>query len=233
MGLPTINIPTYTLKIPSNKEEIKYRPFLVKEEKILLMAMEEDDDKQQLNAIRQIVSNCTFENVNANLLPTFDLEYIFLRIRAKSVGEISTLQLLCEDDGVTYAEVKVNLEEIEVEFVDDHTNIIELNDEVKIEMTYPTFEMLDSINSGNTEEVFNLISKCVKRIVEGETIYEKDDFTQKELNEFLENLNSEQFSAIRKFFDTMPKLTKEVKYKNPKTKKNNKMTLEGMQSFFG
>ena len=234
MSLPTINVPTYLLVQPSTKEEIKYRPFLVKEEKILLLAMEEDDEKQILNAVRQIVNNCTFEALKVDSLPMFDLEYVFLNIRAKSVGEVATIRMLCDDDKETYANVEVPLDKVEVKFNEDHSNVIKLNDEVTIEMSYPTFEQIAKVGTADvdTKAIFALINECVLRIIDGETVYERADFTTKELGDFIDSLDSKQFQAIQDFFDTMPKLQHEVKYENPNTGKTTTRTLEGLQSFF-
>ena len=234
MTLPTINVPTYELEIPSNKEKITYRPFLVKEEKILLLAMEQDDEKEMIAAVKQIIKNCTYDKMtNVESLALFDLEYIFLRIRAKSVGEIAKLQLLCEDDGETYAEVEVNLEEVGVVFPDGHTNNIEISEDVSLIMEYPQFNIL-GLKEGDseTEYAFNLIRRSISQIIDGETIHERVDFTEKELDAFLESLTSEHFRKVQNFFETMPKLSLEVKFKNPKTKKQNKVALEGLNSFF-
>ena len=234
MSLPTINVPTYLLVQPSTKEEIKYRPFLVKEEKILLLAMEEDDEKQILNAVRQIVNNCTFEALKVDSLPMFDLEYVFLNIRAKSVGEVATIRMLCDDDKETYANVEVPLDKVEVKFNEDHSNVIKLNDEVTIEMSYPTFEQIAKVGTADvdTKAIFALINECVLRIIDGETVYERTDFTKKELGDFIDSLDSKQFQAVQDFFDTMPKLQHEVEYENPNTGKTTTRTLEGLQSFF-
>ena len=233
MTLPTINTPTYELTVPSTKEKITYRPFLVKEEKILLLALEDENEKSMARALKQIVSNCTSGVNDIDKLPLFDLEYMFLRIRAKSVGEVADLKLLCEDDGKTYVDVQIPLEEIEVSFTEGHTNQIKLNDEVTVEMRYPTFEMLGlAPENMNVEKTFQLIGSCIERIYEGETVHERADFSNKELGEFLDSLSSEQFQNVQNFFETMPKLKHEVKFKNPKTKKNNTVTLEGLQSFF-
>ena len=234
MSLPVINVPTYQLEQPSTKVEIKYRPFLVKEEKLLLMAMEEDDEKLILNAVRQIVNNCTFESLEVNSLPMFDLEYVFLNIRAKSVGEIASIRMLCDDDNETYTNVDIPLDKVEVKFQKDHTNLIKLNDEVTIEMSYPTFEMIQKIGTAdvNTKAIFELLNKCVLRIVDGETVYERADFSQKELGDFIDSLDSRQFQDIQNFFETMPKLQHEVEYENPNTGKTTTRTLEGLQSFF-
>ena len=233
MALPVINTPTYELVVPSTKETLVYRPFLVKEEKILLMAMEEEKDTQLNRALKQVVNNCTFEKVDVGKLPLFDLEYIFLRIRAKSVGEVAKIQVLCEDDGETYVPVEIDLESIEVEFQEDHTTKIELNDEISIQMGYPTFEFLN-FKAGETEvnQLFDIIGSSIERVYEGETVYEKADFSKKELKVFLESLTSEQFLRVQKFFETMPRLRHKIEVVNPKTKKKNEITLEGLQAFF-
>lgn len=233
MALPKIATPTYELEIPSSKDKITYRPFLVKEEKLLLLAMETEKEEDIIHAIKTIINNCTFEKVNVETMPLFDLEFIFLNVRAKSVGEVINLKLLCEDDKETYADVSINLEDIKVDFNDTHTNHIKLNDDVSMIMSYPQYNMMTTPEGGSdTAYVFKIIKQSVSQIVEGETIHEKADFTDKELDEFIESLTSKQFQDIQSFFETMPRLRHEVKFKNPKTKKINKRTLEGLNSFF-
>ena len=233
MTLPTMNIPTYELEVPSTKKKLAYRPFLVKEEKILLMAMEEDKESQLNRALKQVVNNCTFEKIKVDKLPLFDLEYIFLRIRAKSVGEVTKLSLLCQDDGETYVPVEIDLEEIEVEFQEGHTTKIELTEDVGIIMSYPTFEFLDlNIADADVNTLFNLIGNSIHQIYEGETVHERADFNKKELKTFLESLTSEQFKKIQNFFETMPRLRHTIEIENPKTKVMNSVTLEGLQAFF-
>ena len=233
MTLPVINTPTYELVVPSTKETLVYRPFLVKEEKILLMAMEEEKDSQLNRALKQVVHNCTFEKVDVGKLPLFDLEYIFLRIRAKSVGEVAKIRVLCEDDGETYVLVEIDLETIEVEFQEDHTTKIELTDEIGIEMGYPTFEFLNfKADETEVNQLFDIIGSSIERVYEGETVYEKADFSKKDLKVFLESLTSEQFLKVQKFFETMPRLRHKIEVVNPKTKKKNEITLEGLQAFF-
>ena len=233
MTLPVINTPTYELVVPSTKEKLTYRPFLVKEEKILLLAMEEEQDTQLNKALKQVVHNCTFQKVDVAKLPLFDLEYIFLRIRAKSVGEVAKLQVLCEDDGETYVPIEVDLETIEVEFQEDHSTKIELTDEIGIEMGYPTFEFLNfKADQTEVNQLFDIIGSSIERVYEGETVYEKADFSKKDLKVFLESLTSEQFLRVQKFFETMPRLRHKFEVTNPKTKKKNEITLEGLQAFF-
>ena len=236
MALPKLTTPTYELEIPSTDEKISYRPFLVKEEKILLMAMESGKNEDIINAVKQIVSECTFNKLRVGTMPMFDIEYIFLNIRAKSIGEVSKLKLLCPDDKKTYADVEVNLEEVQVQVDGDHTNKIELTDSMGMIMTYPTIDsFVDSgIQQINASNMTDIIGKCILQIYEnnGEKVYEAKDQTQKELQEFIEQMNTNQFKQVQKFFDTMPKLKHEVKVKNPKTKKTSEVTLQGLNDFF-
>ena len=236
MALPKLNTPTYELEIPSTDEKIKYRPFLVKEEKILLMAMESKDNAQIINAVKDIVSSCTFEKLNVATMPMFDMEYIFLNIRAKSVGEISKLKVLCPDDKKTYASVELDLTKVEVQVGDDHTNKIELTDDMGMIMTYPTIDSFTEtgIQTINAENMIDVISSCVLQIYEqkGEKVYQAKDQTKKELTEFIESMNSGQFKKLQSFFDTMPKLTHTIQVKNPKTKKTSDVKLTGLNDFF-
>jgi len=236
MALPKLTTPTYELEIPSTDEKIKYRPFLVKEEKILLMAMESENNKDIIQAVKEIVSTCTFDKLNLGTLPMFDVEYIFLNIRSKSVGEISTINLLCPDDKKTYAAVDVDLSKVEVQVGDNHTNKIELSDDMGMIMTYPTIDSFSEsgIQTITASNMLDVISSCVLQIYEekGEKVYESKDQTKKELTEFIESMNTKQFKKVQKFFDTMPKLKHEVTVKNPKTKKESKITLSGLNDFF-
>ena len=233
MTLPVINTPTYELVVPSTKDKLVYRPFLVKEEKILLMAMEEENQTQLNRALKQVVNNCTFQKVKVDKLPLFDLEYIFLRIRAKSVGEVAKLKLLCEDDGETYADIEIDLESVEVEFKEDHTTKIEITDEIGIVMSYPTFEYLDfNVEGSDINKLFDIIGSSIHQIFEGETVYERTDFNKKELKIFLESLTSEQFKKVQNFFETMPRLRHTLEIENPKTKVTNTVVLEGLNAFF-
>ena len=235
MSLPVINAPTYELAIPSTKEKIKYRPFLVKEEKILLLAMEEDDEKTITIALKQIIENCTDGKIDVDKLALFDLEFIFLRIRAKSVGENVQVSLLCQDDGETYVPVEIPLEEIKVMHTKGHKNKIKLTKDIGITMRYPQLNMMAMQSQGETpsvEATFNILGDCLENITEGETVHERADFNDEELKTFLESLNTQQFQSIQQFFETMPKLQHIVEVENPKTKVMNTITLEGMQSFF-
>ena len=236
MALPKLNTPTYELEVPSTDEKIKYRPFLVKEEKILLMAMESKDNTQIINAVKDIVSSCTFEKLNAATMPMFDMEYIFLNIRAKSVGEISKLKILCPDDKKTYASVELDLTKVEVQVGDEHSNKIELTDDMGIIMTYPTIDsFLESgIENIDASNMLDVIGTCILQIYEekGEKVYQAKDQTKKELTEFIESMDSKQFKKLQSFFDTMPKLTHTIKVKNPKTKKTSDVKLTGLNDFF-
>ena len=237
MALPKLTTPTYELEIPSTDEKIKYRPFLVKEEKILMMAMESKSEADITQAVKDIVSECTFNKVDISNMPMFDVEYIFLQIRSKSVGEVSKLRLLCPDDKKTYADVELDLNEVKVQVGDDHTNKIELTKDMGMIMTYPTIDSfrdsgIRDINAGN---MLDVISGCIMQIYEeeGKKVYDPKDQTKKELTEFIEQLSTKQFKDVQKFFETMPKLKHEITIKNPKTKKESKVTLTGLNDFFG
>jgi hypothetical protein len=233
MSLPVINSPTYELEIPSTKEKLVYRPFLVKEEKILLMAQEDGNEASIARAMKQIVHNCTFDNLDVDNMPLFDLEYLFLQIRSKSVGEVAKVSVLCKDDNKTYAEVEIPLDEVKVKFQKGHNNKIELTDNIGVVMIYPTLDVMESgLNLESTEGIFKMIGHCIGLIYEGEELHQKGDFTQKELDTFLESLTADQFQKLQTFFETMPKLSYKLEVVNPKTKKKNKITLEGLQSFF-
>ena len=237
MALPKLTTPTYELEIPSTDEKIKYRPFLVKEEKILMMAMESKSSADITQAVKDIVMECTFNKVNISNMPMFDVEYIFLNIRSKSVGEVSKLKILCQDDGKTYADVELDLNEVKVQVGDDHTNKIKLTEDMGLIMKYPTIDSFSEtgIRDINPSNMLDVISTCILQIYEkkGEKTYDPKDQTKKELTEFIEQLNTKQFKDVQKFFETMPKLKHEIKIKNPKTKKESKITLTGLNDFFG
>jgi len=237
MALPKLTTPTYELEIPSTDEKIKYRPFLVKEEKILMMAMESKENADITQAVKDIVSECTFNKVKIDDMPMFDVEYIFLQIRSKSVGEVSKLKLLCPDDKKTYAEIDLNLTEVKVQVGEDHTNKIELENGMGIIMTYPTIDSFSKsgIKDINASNMLDVISNCILQIYEknGEKTYDPKDQTKKELTDFIEQLNTKQFKEVQKFFESMPKLKHEITIKNPKTKKESKITLTGLNDFFG
>ena len=237
MALPKLNTPTYELEIPSTDEKIKFRPFLVKEEKILMMALETKDNAQIVNAVKDIVNECTFNKVNISTMPMFDTEYIFLQIRSKSVGEVSKLRLLCPDDKKTYADVEVNLPDVKVQVEEGHTNKIELGNDMGIIMTYPTIDTFigNNITAVTADNMLDIVGSCVLQIYEekGEKVYEAKDQTKKELSEFLEQLQTIHFRKLQNFFETMPRLKHTIKLKNPKTKKVSEVTLNGLNDFFG
>ena len=236
MALPVLTVPTYELEVPSTDEKIKYRPFLVKEEKLLLIAIESEDNGEIVQAVKTIVDECTFNKLNLGKLPIFDVEYIFLQIRAKSVGETTNLRLLCPDDRETYAKVELDLTEVLVQVDEGHTNKIELTDEMGIIMQYPNIDSMVSvgITDINASNMLDIISTCIEQIYDkgGEEVYDSKDSTKKELVEFIEQLNTKQFAEVQKFFDTMPKLKHTVTVKNPKTKKESEVILTGLNDFF-
>ena len=237
MALPKLTTPVYELVIPSNDEKIKYRPFLVKEEKLLLIAMESGKQEEVVEAVRGIVEECTYNKLNLGSLPMFDVEYIFLNIRAKSVGEISEVRMLCPDDNETYANAEVNLSEVVVQVEEGHTNKIELTDEMGMYMTYPTINSF--VTTGITEvsasNMLSIIASCIAQIYDkkGEEVFDAKDQTTEELIEFVEQLNTTQFRAVQNFFDTMPKLKHEITIKNPKTGVESNVMLQGLADFFG
>ena len=235
MALPKVNTPTYELVVPSTDEKVKFRPFLVKEEKILLIAMEAQEQSGILNAVKDIVKSCTFDKFDVNRAPIFDIEYIFLNIRAKSVGEVSTVNLRCPDDNETFVQTEIDLTTVDVQITEGHTNKIELTDEMGMIMTYPTLDSFsDSTTVINASNMLDVIASCVSQIYDkkGEDVYDAKDSTKQEIVDFLESLNSKQFLEIQKFFDTMPKLTHTVNIENPETKVKSDITLTGLNDFF-
>ena len=237
MALPKLDVPIYELTVPSTDEKIKYRPFLIKEEKILLIAMESGENEDVIQAVKQIVSECTFNKLKLGSMPMFDVEYIFLQIRSKSVGEVSKLKVLCQDDGETYANVEVDLTEIEVQVNDDHTNKIELTDEMGVIMRYPTIDSFSTagISDITADNMLDVIVTCIDKIYDkkGEDVYDSKDSSQKELMDFVEGMNTQQFQDVQAFFDSMPKLRHEITVVNPKTKVENVVALSGLNDFFG
>jgi len=235
MALPKVNTPTYELVVPSTDEKVKFRPFLVKEEKILLIAMEAQEQSGILNAVKDIVKSCTLDKFDVNRAPIFDIEYIFLNIRAKSVGEVSTVNLRCPDDNETFVQTEIDLTKVDVQITEGHTNKIELTDEMGMILQYPTLDSFtDSTTVINASNMLDVIASCVSQIYDkkGEDVYDAKDSTKQEIVDFLESLNSKQFLEIQKFFDTMPKLTHTVNIENPETKVKSDITLTGLNDFF-
>jgi len=238
MPLPTIATPTYELELPSTGKKIKYRPFLVKEEKLLLLALETENAKDISNAIKTVLKNCIqSRGVKVETLPTFDIEYLFLNIRGKSVGEILEVSLISPDDGETAVPVEINLDDIKIQKDEKHNKTIKLDDNLVLEMTYPSLDQFVKNNfdfDGNMDmdQSFELIASCVNKIYNEDEVWAAADCTKKELVGFLEQMSSMQFKQIETFFDTMPKLSHTVTFVNPKTKKENTVVLEGLASFF-
>lgn len=237
MTIPKIEVPTYELTLPSTDLKVKYRPFLVKEEKVLFIALESDDPKNIITAIKQIVSNCTFDSINVNKLPIFDLEYIFLNIRAKSVGEVAKFKILCPDDKKTYVDAEIDLTKVDVQVDDDHTNKIVIDEKknLGLVLTYPTVNNLmisDSVRQISVENMFTILKDCIDHIFEGDKIYPTKDISKEELNEFLESLPQDSFNKIKNFFDSMPRLKHEIEVLNPVTNVKSKVTLTGISDFF-
>tara|TARA_B100000287_G_scaffold168232_1_gene158748 strand:- start:1182 stop:1886 length:705 start_codon:yes stop_codon:yes gene_type:complete len=232
MALPKLETKTYTLTLPSTGEDIKYRPFLVKEQKTLMMAQESKSDTEIIDAMNQLISQCTFGKVNPKTCPMFDAEYIFLKLRAKSVGETAQVQVTCPDDEKTKVNVVVNLNEIECTMTDDHTNEIQITDRVKIIFNYPLISSFKNTKEDNqTEYMFNIISDSISEIHFDGKVFNKVDMSKKEITEFIESLTTEQFEDISKFFETMPKLRHVVEVTNPETKVKSEVVIQGLQSF--
>lgn len=238
MPLPKIATPTYELELPSTGETIQYRPFLVKEEKLLVIALESEDTKQITTAIKTVIKNCILtKNIKVETLPTFDIEYLFLNIRGKSVGEELEVNIICPDDGETQVPVKINLDDIQVQKNEEHSNRIKLDNSIMMEMKYPSLDQFiknnfDFNDKNAMDQSFELIGSCIDKIFTEDEVWSTADVTKKELIEFLESMNSSQFKDIEKFFETMPKLSHTVKVTNPKTQVESEVVIEGLASFF-
>ena len=239
MPLPTIATPTYELELPSSGQKIKYRPFLVKEEKLLVLALESESTKEISNAIKSVLKNCIqTKGIKVETLPTFDIEYLFLNIRGKSVGEEIEVNLIAPDDGETSVPVKINIDDIKVQTKEGHKKQIKLDDSLVMEMRYPSLEQFIKSNfdfSGESgmDQSFELIATCIDKIYSEEEVWTTADCTKKEITDFLEQMNSVQFKQIEKFFETMPKLSHEITLTNPKTGVESTVVMEGLSSFFG
>ena len=238
MPLPTISTPTYELTLPSSDKKIKYRPFLVKEEKILIIAMESQDTKQIARSIKDVLSKCILSRgIKVEKLSTFDIEYLFLNVRGKSVGEHIEVMVTCPDDGKTQVPMSINIDSIKVKKSDEHIRDIKLDDTYTLRMKYPSLNEFTKTNFGAVEDVkvddtFELIASCIDQVYSEEESWSHQECTKKELSDFIESLNSNQFKMIEKFFETMPKLSHTVKVLNPNTKVESEIKLEGLQSFF-
>ena len=238
MPLPKIATPTYELELPSTGETIQYRPFLVKEEKVLVIALESQDAKQITNSIKTVIKNCVLtKGVKVESLPTFDIEYLFLNIRGKSVGEELEVNIICPDDEETTTIVSINLDDIKVQKNENHSKQIKIDPTIMMEMKYPSLDQFiknnfDFDDKNAMEQSFELIASCIDKIYTEDEVWAASDTTKKELNEFLEQMNSSQFKEIEKFFETMPKLSHKIVVTNPKTKVESEVLLEGLASFF-
>ena len=238
MPLPKIATPTYELELPSTKQTINYRPFLVKEEKLLVLALESEDNKQITTAIKAVIKNCIItKGIKVEKLPTFDIEFLFLNIRGKSVWEEVEVNVICPDDEQTQVPVTILIDDIKVKENEEHTKQVKVDNTLMMEMKYPSLDEFIQSNfdfkeENNMERSFDLIGGCIDKIYNEEEVWSTADCTKKEVKEFLEQMNSSQFKEIEKFFDTMPKLSYEIEVTNPKTKKKSSVVLEGLSSFF-
>ena len=239
MPLPKISTPTYELTLPSTGKPIQYRPFLVKEEKVLVIALESEDTKQITTAIKNVIKSCIqTRGVKVESLPTFDIEYLFLNIRGKSVGEVVEVNLVCPDDNETTVQAEINLDDIQVEKTEGHTNKIKIDNEIMMEMKYPSLDEFiknnfDMSGGSDMDQSFELIASCIDKIYTADEVWTAADCTKKEIREFLEQMNSSQFKEIENFYTTMPKLSHTLEITNPKTKVTSEVVLEGLASFFG
>jgi len=236
MALPKVGYPTYELELPSNGKTIKYRPFIVKEEKVLLLALESEDEKEVKQAVKDLIKNCVQTRIKVDDLPSFDLEYLFMRIRAAAVGEIITLNVTCKDDGKTQVEARININDINVTKPEGHTNKVMLTDTMGIIMKYPSMDRFVETEflgkNIKTEEVFEYIAESIDQIFDGEEVWDSSTTSKKEMVEWVETLTAKQFEAIQNFYETMPKLEHTFKVTNPNTGEVSEYTVEGMQNFF-
>ena len=236
MALPQVALPTYELELPSNGKKIKYRPFVVKEEKVLLLALESGDDKQIEDATKTLLKNCIQSRVKVDDLAIFDLEYIFLNIRAVSVGEVVEMLLTCEDDGETQVRYNLNLTEVQVSKPEGHDSKIMLSDTMGLIMKYPSFEefvKISIIGKDTSSEVIEIMAKSIDQIFDGEDVYDSSTTSKKEFVQFIEGLTNKQFEQVQVFFESMPQLKHEIKINNPKTGVENSFTIAGLSNFFG
>ena len=231
MALPKLDTPTYSMTLPSTGEEIKYRPFLVKEQKLMLIAQDAKNVKETYNNLKQIIESCTFSKVDIDNSPIFDIEYMFLRVRSKSVGSKANISIVCPDDGETNQLVEVDLDEIDIQIDEEHTNKIIISDDITVIMKYPTLKVTTIVEEDNASSMINMITHCIHEIHHGETIYTSADMNDKEKKEFLESFSIQQFEKLTEFFNTMPKIRHYVKVKNPKTEVESEVLIEGLESF--
>ena len=231
MALPKLDSPTYETELPSTGEKIKYRPFLVKEQKLLLMAQESSNQDEIMTSISQLIDACTFDKINANSSPVFDIEYLFLKIRGKSVGEKVKITITCPDDGKTKVPVEINLEDINIQIDVGHTNELKISDKIKMVMKYPVLSDISKATGTETDKIFDILNQCVHEVHDGDKIYNKVDITDEDLSEFVNSFTGNQFEMVTEFFNTMPKLRHVVNVTNPKTKVKSEVIIEGLESF--
>ena len=232
MALPKLETPIYETELPSTGKKIKYRPFLVKEQKLLLIAQESKDTKETMQSMTQLIDSCTFNKINTLTSPLFDIEYLFLRIREKSVGSKITIMITCPDDNETKVPVKMDLTDVNVQMTAGHTNEIKISKDMKIVMKYPLLSDIAKVEiEGSDNSVFSILQQCVNEIHHGDTIYHKVDMTDKDLEEFIDSFSTQQFELVTEFFETMPKLRHVVNVTNPKTKVKSEVIIEGLDSF--
>ena len=239
MPLPKISTPTYELVLPSSGKKVKYRPFLVREEKVLIMALESEDTKQITGAIKDVLSSCILSRgIKIDKLSTFDIEYLFLNVRAKSVGETVEVNVTCPDDGKTQVQMHIDIDSIKIQKDPDHTNIIKLDDDLSVQMNYPSLNQFIETNfetgaeTSQVDQSLDVIMACIKQVYNEEESWDASEYSKKEMKDFVESMNSKQFKQIETFFETMPKLSHKVKVTNPQTKVQSEVVIEGLASFF-
>ena len=233
MALPKLNTPTYELDLPSTGEKIKYRPFLVKEQKLLLLAQESNDQKQVMESIQKLVSSCTFGKVDAIASPLFDVEYVFLKLRAASVGSKITLNIKCPDDEKTEVKTEIDIDEIDCQMTEDHSNVIQITDKVKMVMSYPKLMDFLNVKDLSGADAFKIMSSCILEIHDGDIIHNRVDIKNKELDEFVDQLDTKQLETLMGFFETMPKIRHVVEVTNPNTNIKSEVVVEGIDNFLG
>ena len=233
MALPKLNTPQYQLELPSTGGKIKYRPFLVKEQKLLMMAQESKNETEIADAISAIITSCTDGVIDAKNSPLFDVEYVFLQLRAKSVGETADVKVKCPDDDKTFADVKIKLDDVDVHMTADHTNVVEVTDKIKVIMKYPVLNDMRKVNNqvNQVDNVFGLLKSCIHEVHDGDVVHSRVDMNDKDIEEFVDSLNTAQFEGLMNFFNTMPKLRHTINVTNPKTKVKSEVLLEGLDSF--
>jgi len=232
MALPSLAVSKYELTVPSTDEVIEFRPFLVKEEKMLLLAQQSGNEKDIIKAVESIITECTFKKIDAKKLPIFDLEYIFVQLRAKSIGETSVINVTCPDDGETKVELEINLEDVKCEKPEEYSNKIELTDTIGVIMTHPRISTISSMDMADANSGFEIIKSCISQIYDDEQVYERNDMSKKELDDFVNSMSHQQFMKLQEFFENMPRVRYKTKVKNPNTDVTSDLVIEGLQNFF-